>query len=470
MTTPTKSLQQLVDEVPDLVEYFYNDTRAPHSRANGSLSAPFIPHEFTNWRDEQRSWRETAVLFDQSHHMPELFLSGPGAFALLERIGINSLANLTEDRAKQFVACNSAGQVIGDCVLYRLGEQSFELVSGMTLLDWVEYQAIEGGDDVTIVRDHSSPFNPNGRRINYRFQLDGPLAGAIFDEVVEGGVPEIPFFRTARVRIAGCEVLMLRHGMAGHKGAEISGPFDEMDTVRDAILAAGEKHGLVRAGTRTYFSSIYESGWMAYPIPAIYTGDEFRGFREWLDADSWEGRTSLAGSYYAPSIEDYYVNPWNLGYGGILKFDHDFIGREALERLAQEPQRQRVTLVWNRDDVARVYSSQFGAGPRFKSIEFPLGDYGFPQADEVRTSAGRFAGISSHCGYSNNEGDVLSLAMIEPDLAEPGTELTLTWGEPGGGSRKPHVERHEQTEIRVTVAPAPYAAAVQRMKKATISA
>jgi vanillate/3-O-methylgallate O-demethylase len=36
-----------------------------------------VPTEFSNWRDEQRAWRETAILFDQSHHMPELFVTGP---------------------------------------------------------------------------------------------------------------------------------------------------------------------------------------------------------------------------------------------------------------------------------------------------------------------------------------------------------------------------------------------------------
>ena len=464
------TLQDLVEQHPDLVSYFFNDTRAPHSRTSTGLSAPFIPAEVTNWRDEQRSWRESAVLFNQSHHMPELFLEGPDALKLLERVAINSFTNFTPDRAKQMVVCNPDGYVIGDCVLYNLGDAKYELVSGMSALDWVEYQASSGGYDVTIRRDASSPFNDSGRREKYRFQVDGPAAGAILDEVVEGGMPELPFFRTTRVRIAGCEVLVLRHGMAGHNGAELSGPYEQIETIRGALLAAGEKHGILQAGTRAYFSTVYESGWMAYPIPAIYTGEAMRGFREWLAADSWEANTQLGGSLVLPRIEDYYLRPWELGYDRILKFDHDFIGREALEAIADQPRRGRVTLVWDHDDGTRVFASQLGAGPRYKALDFPVVDYGFPQVDAVHDADGAPIGFSSHCGYSANEGEMLSLAILDAEHTTPGATVTITWGEADGGSRKAQVEKHEQTTIRATVAPVPYPTAVQRMKRDSIKA
>ncbi|MEO3886672.1 hypothetical protein [Nonomuraea sp. B5E05] len=463
-----RSLQNLIDETPDLVDYFYNDTIAPHFRARTSLNAAFVPPEFSNWRDEQRAWRESVILFDQSHHMPELFLKGPDALRLLTRVGINGFADFTPDRAKQLVACTPRGHVIGDCVAYCLGENSFELVSGMSVLNWVHYQAEAGGYDVTIERDAPTPYNAAGRRILYRFQLDGPNAGKTFNDVVDGGTaPELPFFRTARVRIGGCEVLALRHGMAGHQGVELSGPYEELDTVRAAILAAGKRHGIVRGGTQSYFSTIFESGWMAYPLSGIYTGEEQRGFREWLPATGWEANAQLGGSFRSSDIEDYYVNPWNLGYDRLIKFDHDFIGREALEALGNRPQRRRMTLVWDAGDVLRVLASQFGTGPRYKSLEFPVSFYGFPQFDEVCARDGRPVGLSSHCGFNINEGVVLSLAMLDEEYAIPGMEVVLTWGEPNGGSRKPHVERHEQVKIRATVTPVPYARHVRERRRAT---
>ncbi len=464
------SLQSLIDSKPNLTDYFYNETLAPHFRARTGLTAAFIPPEFTNWRDEQTAWRETAILFDQSHHMPELFIKGPGALPLLTKIGINSLANFGPNRAKQLVGCSPSGHVIGDCVLYWRGEDDFELVSGMALLNWVHYNAEAGGYDVTISRDDPTPYNPTGRRVFYRYQLDGPNAEKIWNEVCEGGAPNVPFFQTTTVRIKGHEVMVLRHGMAGHRGVEISGPYEEGPAVRQAIIDAGEKYGLKLGGTKSYFSTLLESAWMAYPLPAIYTGEDMRGFREWLPANGWEANAQLGGSFVSDNIEDYYVTPYDIGYERIIKFDHDFIGREALEAIANAAPRKRVTLEWNVDDVMKVIGSQFTPGTRYKAFEFPVAYYGFPHFDTVRDTSGKHVGFSNHCGYTNNESAFLSLASIDVSHAEPGTEVVLTWGEPNGGSRKPHVERHEQVEVRATVAPAPYSAAVQRMKRETVHA
>ena len=70
-------------------------------------------------------------------------------------------------------------------------------------------------------------------------------------------------------------------------------------------------------------------------------------------------------------------------------------------------------------------------------------------------------GVSTFSGYSSNESSMLSLAVVDNDVSEPGTEVTLVWGEEGGGSAKPVVERHVQTEIRAIVSPAPYAEVVR---------
>jgi len=70
---------------------------------------------------------------------------------------------------------------------------------------------------------------------------------------------------------------------------------------------------------------------------------------------------------------------------------------------------------------------------------------------------GRMVGLSTWIGYSSSEGKMLTLAMLDTEYAQPGTKVSLLWGEPDGGSRKPTVERHLQAEIRAVVAPVPYA-------------
>ena len=66
---------------------------------------------------------------------------------------------------------------------------------------------------------------------------------------------------------------------------------------------------------------------------------------------------------------------------------------------------------------------------------------------------GRMVGLSTWIGYSSSEGKMLTLAMLDTEYAQPGTKVSLLWGEPDGGSRKPTVERHLQAEIRAVVAP-----------------
>lgn len=460
-----KSLQDLIDELPNLVDYFRNDTTAPHNRNRPGPSP--VPAEFTNWRDEQHAWRETAVLFDQSHHMPELFLKGPDARKLLTFIGINSFANFGPGRAKQFIGCNHQGHVIGESVVYYLGENNFELISGMHLQDWVHFNAVTGGYDVTVERDYQTSENTTSRT-NFRFGMDGPNAEAIFQSVVEGSAPDIAFFRTAKVRIAGCEVLALRHGMAGHKGVELSGPYANGPRVRAALLEAGQRHGLVQAGRLAYFSTPAEGGWLAYPLSALYTDPKLRVFREWLPATSWAAKAQLSGSFVSSNIEDYYLTPWDLGVNHLLKFDHDFVGRAALEAMVEQPHRRKVTLVWNRQDLAKIQGSLFQPGIPYKYLELPVASYGFPQADAVHGADGKRIGMSGFCGYSGNEAEMLSLAVLDDAYSAPGTPVTVTWGEPDGGTRKAQVERHRQIDVRATVAPAPYAAAVRQLKRAGI--
>jgi syringate O-demethylase len=51
---------------------------------------------------------------------------------------------------------------------------------------------------------------------------------------------------------------------------------------------------------------------------------------------------------------------------------------------------------------------------------------------------------------------MLSLAILDTEHSDVGGEVTLVWGEEGGGSSKPTVERHRQIEIRAIISPVPY--------------
>ncbi len=421
----------------------------------GPYAFPSVPPEYTNWRDEQRAWRETCALFDQSHHMTDLYVEGPDAVRLLSDLGVNSFRNFTVDKGKQFVACDPDGYVIGDAILFYLDENRLSLVGRPSALNWVEYHAETGGYDVRAERDERTAAN-KGFRKSYRFQVQGPHAVALMEKVTGEPAPPIKFFNMGRFRIDGCEARALRHGMVGQPGWELFGPWADVERVRGAIVEAGAEFGLRQVGSKAYPTSCLESGWIPSPLPAVYAGDAMKPYREWLGADSYEAMASLGGSFESDDITDYYLTPYDLGYGPFVRFDHDFVGRAALEAVAPRPPRAKVTLVWNGEDVARALGSIFGPGDSAKYIDLPLTNYATLPFDAVLRD-GRTVGVSTYTGYLWNERALVSLASVDVESSEPGTEVRVVWGESGGGSSKPTVEPHVQTEIRARVAPAPLA-------------
>ena len=245
--------------------------------------------------------------------------------------------------------------------------------------------------------------------------------------------------------------------MAGAPGLEIWGPYAEKDEVRDAIVRAAREAGvdLHLVGARAYSTNTLESGWIPSPLPAIYSQPELKAYREWLPADSYEAICSVGGSWVPDDVSGYYTTPYELGYGIYVKFDHDFVGRPALEAMKDRPHRRKVTFEWNAEDLMEVVASSFRPGEEAaKWVDLPQPNYASHSFDRVM-HGDRLVGLSMFNGYSFNERAMLSLGIVDPDIEE-GDVLTLIWGEPGGGSGKTSTERHRQAEIRVRVSAVPY--------------
>jgi len=431
----------------------------------GAYVYPVVAPEFTNWRDEQRAWRETCVLFDQSHHMVNLFVRGKDTVKLLSYLSTNSFKNFTVDKAKQFAPVTPYGHVIGDGILFYLAENEMVYVGRNPAANWIEFHAKTGGFDVETEYDDRSPSRPMGKPVTrsfYRYQIQGPNAEGVIKKLTGGTFPDIKFFNMGYVTMAGRKIRALRHGMAGAPGLEIWGPYAEGDEVRNAILEAGKDFGIVPVGSRAYATNTLESGWIPSPVPAIYTGDKLKAYREWLPATSYEAVAALGGSFVSKNIEDYYTTPYELGYNSFTKFDHDFIGSDALKAMEGKNHRKKVTFAWDNDDVNRINASMFAPhGENYKFIDLPLSNYASSSYDTVMAKGGKMVGASMFSGYSFNERKMLSLGWVEGEYAKPGTELTLVWGEENGGTKKTTVERHKQTEIKVVVGPTPYAAEVR---------
>ncbi|MFL6548936.1 MAG: aminomethyl transferase family protein [Povalibacter sp.] len=448
-----QSLERLIQSVSNPVSMLRNSQI-------GAYVYPVVPTEFSNWRTEQRAWRESAVLFDQCHHMAEITIKGPDALKLCSYTTINSFNSFTPGKAKQMVPTSYDGYVIGDGILFYLDKDELLFVGRAPTVNWLQFHAQSGAFKVDVIRDDRSPSHPNGNAVSrrhYRYQIQGPKAAEVLQKLNGGPLPEIKFFNFDTINIKGRKVRALRHGMAGEPGLEIWGPYEERDEIRAAVMEAGKDVGIVAVGSRTYASNTLESGWIPSPLPAVYTGEKMKAYREWLPANGYEGTGSIGGSFVSEKIEDYYLSPYELGYGPFVKFDHEFVGREALEKIVQEkrPQRKKVTFEWNGEDLGKVFASLCDRETEpYKFFDLPIANYASSSYDAVRMN-GKLVGLSMFTGYSHNERCGLSLGVVDENI-NVGDVLTLLWGEENGGTSKPTVERHKQCEIRVKVAAVPY--------------
>lgn len=452
-----QSLQDVLDAEPSFVDYLYAN-RKGSVIGDAVLRQPAdqVSPEFTTWRDEQRAWREGLAFYDQSFHMTATYLRGPDAVNLLSSLAVNSFATFGPGRSRHMVLCSPDGYLIGDSILTSLAENEVSIVGRAAGHNYIRYHARTGDWDVEVEEDEIFSHNPAGKRTMWRYQVEGPDAPALIEDLNGGPLPEGKKLHIVEATIAGKKCWAMRHTMAGNPGAEFWGPWEDGPAVKEAILSGGEKYNMRRVGSMAYFTNALELGWIPRPMPAIFTHDDLRPFREWLPASASEVNWSLGGSLNAPNIDDYYFTPWELGYGNVVKFDHDYVGREALEASKDDNHRKKVTLVWDPADVAGVVESYMKPDetpPLY--IQLPRATYATWQFDAVQDGNGNQIGASTYVGFIWNERSMLSLAVVDPEFAEPGTRVSVIWGEPDGGAKSVGIEPHRQVEIRATVARAP---------------
>lgn len=398
----------------------------------------FEPSEYTGWIDESESWKTSAYIGDWSALPNKLVVKGPDAMRFFQDLSVNSFANFPVGRAKHSVQCTPQGHVLTEGLLMRLGEDELKFTGGP--LFWAEYQFQKGDYDATLTQRGDDDFI---------IQVQGPKSLEILERASQESHRDHGFMNVRPTTVAGHRVLVVRQGMSGELGYELHGDGAHAVAVHEALLAAGEEFGVRRLGARTKMVNHVEA---CFPTPLVdympAVGDdlEFAQFlMERAPELAYMADYKARGSHVPSDPTALYRNPVELGWGKNIVFDHDFIGREALEAVVANPKRTMKTLVWAKEDVQDVHASLFRDGTPYEYMEMPRALFDYFAIDSVRVD-GQEVGVSTSRCYSYHFRDVISLCSIDLAFSETGQQVEVLWGSPGG----------PQKVIHATVAPAPY--------------
>lgn len=184
----------------------------------------------------------------------------------------------------------------------------------------------------------------------------------------------------------------------------------------------------------------------AFPTPALDflpsshgENDELGPYRKFA-MDSGFGYESFlyfgAGGSYGTDPIAHHRTPFDLAWGRLVNFDHDFIGKAALQRVAQDPPNQLVSLEWRNEDVVDVYASLFSEEP-YTYMEIPREAGGDMTASSVYVGDDLIGCAVSRC-YSYWFKKMISLGIVKKEHSEPGTEVVIKWGPQGSRQKMIH--------------------------------
>ena len=189
--------------------------------ALGGRMVPFggwdMPVQYGGILDEARAVRTHAGLFDVSH-MGRVDIDGPGAGSFLSSIFSSDVTKLAVGRARYGVLCTQEGGIIDDCIVYRRGEQRFQLVPNASnmpdVLAWLSRWAPD--EDDARIDDVTSR--------SAMIALQGPGAADILAELTPLDLSALRPFRGAEAEVGGVETFVARTGYTGENGFELIMP------------------------------------------------------------------------------------------------------------------------------------------------------------------------------------------------------------------------------------------------------
>jgi aminomethyltransferase len=329
---------------------------------------------------EYHAIRSSAALLDISP-LYKYRVTGTGAARLLDRVVTRSVATAATGQVLYSGWCDSAGKLLDDGTIHRLGEHDFRMTSAEPNLRWLEANA--SGLDVEI-RDISDS--------TAALALQGPSSRAILQALADTDLAALRYFRVVATTLRGFAVHISRTGYTGDLGYEIWLDVDDALGVWDALIDAGADYGVAPAGMLALDVARIEAGLML------------------LDVDYVPARKALADRQTSSPYE------LDLGWTVDLRKEH-FVGRSALARESQRaPEWRFVGIEVEWDSLERLYA-EVGLAPQLPATAW-------------RTSVPIYAG-GEQAGYATSGGwspllkKYIALAHLTARWAKPGTPVEI---------------------------------------------
>lgn len=212
--------------------------------ALGGKIVPFagysLPIQYSDITHEHLSVRNKAGLFDVSH-MGEILLSGKDALQTVNNLLPNEYSNLAIEKARYSPMLNKNGGIVDDLIVYRLGEQKYQLVVNGANVEkdaaWINQNLI--GD--TIMQNISDEIG--------QVALQGPASKEIIKSLCKDeDIPKAYFSFKENANVGGITCILSRTGYTGSFGYEIYCKAADTVLLWQTIMEAGKPHGLVPCG------------------------------------------------------------------------------------------------------------------------------------------------------------------------------------------------------------------------------
>jgi aminomethyltransferase len=264
-------------------------------RELGARMVPFagynMPLEYSGVKDEHLTVREAVGVFDVSH-MGEIWVRGPQAARLIQRVTTNDVTRLYDGRVQYTCFPNGNGGIVDDLLVYRVADENYLLVVNAANIEkdwkWLQEQNTVGAE------------MENASDRTAQLAVQGPRATETLQKLTAIDLNGMDYYHFVTGSFAGVEnVIISATGYTGAGGFELYFANEDAVKIWKAVMEAGFASGIKPIGLAARDTLRLEMGFCLY-------GNDI----------------------------DEHTSPLEAGLGWVTKFSehNDFIGRERLEQ------------------------------------------------------------------------------------------------------------------------------------------